>query len=254
MVGDRHVGAVTELFADGQGPAVPLLRLIQPPPVLRDHTELVVDARHTGAVTEFLFDGEGFTAPVLSLLKLPAVPGNNAESMVSARQVGAVAELFLDGEGPAVPVLRLVQPTSGLCGQAELVGDNRDVSAGPVGHGLVLQEGEGAAVALSGLIRLALVLLSSGLLDGGVEPQGLGGLGRCLGWACGDLEDPVGPGVGLRVQAAGVPVRAQRPDDVFGVGPRVVVQGVAEHRAEGPPLPAEQRIGQGSVPGADLVG
>ena len=40
----------------------------------------------------------------------------------------------------------------------------------------------------------------------------------------------------------------------LGVVPRVAVQGVAEHRAQGPPLQPDDGVGEGGVPGFDLPG
>ena len=75
-----------------------------------------------------------------------------------------------------------------------------------------------------------------------------------LAGACGGGQDTVGPGGGFLAQAAGVPVRIQRPDDACSVVPGVVVQGVAEHRAQGPPLQPDDGVGEGGVAGFDLPG
>ena len=79
-------------------------------------------------------------------------------------------------------------------------------------------------------------------------------LRRGLAGAGGGVQDAVGPGVGFLAQAAGVPVRIQRPDNTVGVVPGLVVQGVAEHRAQGPPLQPDEGVGEGGVPGFDLPG
>ena len=50
VVAGRHAGPVPEFFFDGQGLAVPVLGLVQPPPVLGGHAELVVDDGDVGAL------------------------------------------------------------------------------------------------------------------------------------------------------------------------------------------------------------
>ena len=72
--------------------------------------------------------------------------------------------------------------------------------------------------------------------------------------AGGGIENAVGPGGCFVAKAAGVPVLVQRRHDVGPIVPGVVVQGVAEHRAEGSPLQPDDGVGECSVPGFDLLG
>ena len=74
-----------------------------------------------GRVAEFLVDGEGFAVPVVGLIQPPAVLGGGAELVVGDGHAGAVAESLVDGEGFAVPVVGLIQPPPLLGGGAELV-------------------------------------------------------------------------------------------------------------------------------------
>ena len=76
----------------------------------------------------------------------------------------------------------------------------------------------------------------------------------CLAGAGSGGQDAVSPGGGLLAETAGIPVLIERLHDIAGVLPRVVVQGTAEHRAQGPPLQSDHRVGEGGVPRSDLPG
>ena len=128
-------------------------------------------------------------------------------------------------------------------------------ATGPFGFGLVLQAGEDLPVSLRGLVQLPGVLLPGSLLAGVYSHSDCGGCVRCPGrgrrWR---------PGCGrprrrLPRPGRGCPSTHPAPGQYLSASiPGVVVQGVAEHRAEGPPLQPDQRVGEGGVPGCDLPG
>src|SRR6516165_2680675 len=89
MIGGRHPGPVAEFLLDGQGLGVPVLGLIQPPPVLRDHAKLVTGGPDLGTVAEFLPDSQGPGVPALGLIQPPPLLRDHAELVTQAAAVVA---------------------------------------------------------------------------------------------------------------------------------------------------------------------
>ena len=90
--------------------------------------------------------------------------------MIAGRHAEAVAELLLNGKRLAVPALSLIQPTAVMRDHSEAMVDDGDVSAGPLGRGLVLQVDEGTAADLRGLVGLPGVDLPRGQRYDGAQP------------------------------------------------------------------------------------
>jgi hypothetical protein len=72
-------GRLPSFLFDGEGFAIPAVGLIEVPPQLGHHSELVIRVRHTGPVPEFLKDGEGLAVPAVGLIEVPPVLGHHSE-------------------------------------------------------------------------------------------------------------------------------------------------------------------------------